>query len=196
MAKLFGSLLVCICLGYASLSFAQVNGSDQPASSNDRPIQQAVFSDLRPPYLATAAGTSTNVTGSGPDALAMFAPEPIAPSNGSISPKMQRPIPEPPTPRFFDRQFKMLTALSIAATTADIESTLHCSQSCREVNPLYGAHPTRARLYGINAPFLVGELMISRMVRKRLPGRKLWMVPSLSLSASHMFGVASNLRAR
>jgi hypothetical protein len=79
--------------------------------------------------------------------------------------------------------------------TADLESTVHCSQ-CRELNPLYGLHPTRARLYGINAPFLAGQLMISRMLRKRFPEGKSWMIPSLTMSAAHMVGVASNLNAR
>jgi hypothetical protein len=109
---------------------------------------------------------------------------------------MQPPFAEQPTPPLFDRKFKILTALSIVTMTADLESTLHCAQSCREVNPLYGSHPTRARLYGINAPFVVGELMISRMLRKRVPEGKSWTFPALAVSAAHLVGVASNLRAR
>jgi hypothetical protein len=38
--------------------------------------------------------------------------------------------------------------------------------------------------------------MVSRMLRKRLPEGKSWMIPSLSMSAAHMVGVASNLHAR
>jgi hypothetical protein len=196
MAKVAGSLLVCFLLGYAPFSFSQLNGIDRPPSSNDRPILEVVFSDLRPPNLAPTAAMSTSVTGTGTDVLAIFTLAPIAPiiiNNGGV--KIQPLITERPTPRVFDRKFKMLTALSIATMMADLESTLHCGQ-CREINPLYGAHPTRVRLYGINAPFLVGELMVSRMLRKRLPEGKSWMIPSLSMSAAHMVGVASNLHAR
>ncbi len=195
MAKVAGSLLVCFLLGSAPLSFSQLSGSDRPISSDDRPVREVVFSDLRPPYLATTAATSTIVTGTATNAFAMFAPAPIVPSSSSVGLKLQPSIPEQPTPRVFDGKFKVLAALSIATTTADLESTLHCS-TCREINPLNGAHPTRARLYGINAPLLAGELMMSRLLRKRSPERKLWTIPLVTTSAEHMFGVASNLRAR
>jgi len=196
MAKVAGSLLMCFLLGFATLSFSQLNGSDRPASSDGRPVREVVFSDLRPPYLATTAATSASVMGPGANAFAMFAPDPIAPSSSSVGLKMQPSIPERPTPRVFDGKFKVLAALSIATMTADLESTLHCSPTCREINPLNGSHPTRARLYGINAPLLISELLMSRVLRKRSPDRKLWTIPLLTTSVEHMFGVASNLRAR
>ena len=196
MAKVAGSLLVCFLLGSAPLSFSQLNGNDRSAFSDGRPVREVVFSDLRLPYLATTAATSTSVAGTGANTFAMFAPDPIAPSSSSARLKMQPSIPEQPAPRVFDGKFKVLAALSIATTTADLESTLHCSPTCREINPLNGSHPTRARLYGINAPLLVGELMMSRVLRKRSPDRKLWTIPLVTTSAEHMFGVASNLRAR
>lgn len=195
MMKLAGSLLLfvtlCAPLGFSQGERLEQQREDQVRPPAGRSAQGATSSDRQRPYFA--AGEAPKTTSN----LAMFARmEPIAPFSSSIvSHRLETTTPLE-EPRIIDRKFGILAALAIGSTVADLEATLHCPQPCREVNPLYGAHPTRARLYGTNAPFIVGGIMMSRLVRKRSPERRSWMVPSLSLTAGHMLGVASNLRAR
>jgi len=186
MAKLAGSLLlfVMVCTPF---SFPQGERGDPADPSAGR---SATSSDRQRLYLAAVETPKTmnNLT-------AFMRLEPIAPINSSMVSSRLEIMAAPAESRIVDWKFGILAALALGSTVADVESTLHCLQPCREVNPLYGAHPTRARLYGTNAPFLVGEIMMSRLVRKRSPERRLWMIPSLSLTMGHMLGVASNLRA-
>jgi hypothetical protein len=190
MAKLVGSLLLFVML-CAPFSFPQGERGDQADPSASRSTPWAMFSDCQRPYLAAeeTPKTTNNFT-------AFVRREPIAPFINSIVSSRLEITAAPVESRIVDWKFGILAALALGSTIADAEVTLHCPQPCREVNPLYGAHPTRARLYGTNAPFLVGEIMLSRLVRKRSPERRLWMIPSLSLTMGHMLGVASNLRAR
>jgi hypothetical protein len=175
----------------APFSFPQGERGDQADPSAGRSVPGATFSDRQRPYLAAeeTPERTNNLT-------AFVRREPIAPLSSSIVSSRLEITAAPAEPRIVDWKFGILAALALGSTIADVEATLHCQQPCREVNPLYGAHPTRARLYGTNAPFLVGEIMMSRLVRKRSPERRLWMIPSLSLTMGHMLGVASNLRAR
>jgi hypothetical protein len=108
-------------------------------------------------------------------------------------------VPQPPKVRTFDHTFTLLAILSAAATVADIEMTANCLktvQNCRESNFLLGSDPGRARLYGVNVPIYAGQIMLSRVLRRRFPERKLWTIPLLSSAGTHAVGVASNLRVR
>ncbi len=96
----------------------------------------------------------------------------------------------------FNRPFAVLAAISAAAMVADIELTANCVRtagSCREANPLLGSDPRRARMYGLNVPIYMSEILLSRMLKRKLPERKLWMMPLLSLTSTHAIGAASNM---
>ena len=195
MAKLAGSLLGLLLLVCTPLSFSQISGSDQNAALAQRATKTVTTADPQRLYLAAAPSATIAGTETGKTNLTMFTPfEPVAPSSSSAGVKSEKPVPAARKSPILDRKFATLAAFSAASMLADIELTAHCS--CREVNPLYGSSPTRARLYAINAPFFVGEMMMSRMLRKKFPGSRLWLVPGLSSSAAHMAGVAANLRAR
>lgn len=142
-------------------------------------------------------------------------PSTLPDTNSPIMAYALRPVPPAPlaprmnflvenTPRSaeahkFNRTFVFLATLSAAATVADIELTANClktNRNCRETNPLLGSDPSRARLYGVNVPILAGQMMLSRMLQRRFPQRKLWMAPFISTTGTHVVGVASNLWAR
>jgi hypothetical protein len=120
--------------------------------------------------------------------------EAVAPRTNFIM--IKRPISQP---RTFDRAFVILAAVSAATAVADIELTANCLKTvvnCREGNPFMGSDPSRARLYGMNIPFYVGEIVLSRMLRRRFPERKTWTMPLLSATGMHAVGISSNMRAR
>lgn len=94
------------------------------------------------------------------------------------------------------RSFAILATVSAATTVADIELSVNCMRTvvnCREANPLMGSDPSRARLYGVNVPIYVGQVVLSRMLKRKFPERKLWLMPLLSLTGTHAAGVASNI---
>ena len=120
---------------------------------------------------------------------------PLAPSTNFWVENPSRPA----TVRSSNRTFMLLATVSAAAMVADVELTANCVKTvskCREGNPLMGSDPSRARLYGVNVPIYAGEMMLSRMFRRKYPERKLWMLPVLSLTGSHVAGAASNASVR
>lgn len=122
--------------------------------------------------------------------------KPLAPGPSFI---IERTTPAPVKPRVFDRTFAFLTVMAAAATVADVELTANClktAANCRESNPLMGKDPSRGRMYGVNVPIFAGEMMVSRMLRRKSPERKSWMMPPLALTGMHTVGAASNLWAR
>ncbi len=109
-----------------------------------------------------------------------------------------RAIPQGKSPTF-DRSFAILAMVSAATMVADIELTANCMRTvvnCRELNPLLGSDPSRARLYGVNVPIYMSGVVLSRMLKRKFPERKLWMMPLLSLTGTHASGVASNMWSR
>jgi hypothetical protein len=100
--------------------------------------------------------------------------------------------------RTLDRQFLLLHTLSAVALVADLESTVRSLQGqtkAAELNPLFGAHPTRARLYGVAVPLNALSFYLSYRYKKREPGRGLWKVgPGLTI-AVHTAAVINNLAA-
>jgi len=93
-----------------------------------------------------------------------------------------------------DRKFWTVTGLAAAATVSDIEVTAHALQNpnCSEHNPLFGSHPSRAKMYGVSVPATAAYGLVGYFLKKR--GVKVWAVPQLSLTAGH--GTGSALSAR
>ena len=56
--------------------------------------------------------------------------------------------------KVLDKKFWLATLVIVGTTLLDVESTAHCvgNHTCAEGNPIYGKHPTRARMYAIKAP--------------------------------------------
>jgi hypothetical protein len=98
--------------------------------------------------------------------------------------------------RTMDRQFILLNALSTVALVADVEATIHAvggETKANEVNPVFGAHPTRARLYGITLPLNALSFYLSYHAKKTMPKRRIWEIgPGLSI-AVHTGAAINNL---
>ena len=92
------------------------------------------------------------------------------------------------------RGFMLLSATAVVSTVADIELTAHClatNPNCREANPLFGSHPSRARMYAIAMPMTAAQIWFSNHLRKKHPERKLWMLPTISVTVVHSLGAMS-----
>jgi hypothetical protein len=100
--------------------------------------------------------------------------------------------------RVLDRKFILLQSLSTVALLADIETTAHAVAAqprATELNPLFGAHPTRARLYGISVPLNALSFFLSYRAKKAEPKRRLWIIgPGVSI-AVHSSAAINNLIA-
>lgn len=139
--------------------------------------------------------------------LTSFAEEvPSAPARQSAMlsaavPALVQPIvvvPSKPRPTS-TKKFWALTAFSAAMTVADIELTQNCLatvRGCYETDPIYGTHPSRARMYAINVPVnaAVSYLSYKTMRGKRLS--KMWAWPQLALTGTHFGGVVTNIATR
>lgn len=96
----------------------------------------------------------------------------------------------------FDRQFILLHTLSTVALVADLETTaydLGGQSKFAELNPLFGQHPTRARLYGIAVPLNALSFYVSYRYKKSAPGRSLWKLGPGLLIAVHTAATVNNL---
>ena len=97
-----------------------------------------------------------------------------------------------------DRNLILLHAFSAAALVEDLETTVRGVQgqaNRAELNPLFGAHPTRARLYGIAVPLNVLSFYVSYHYKKIEPGSRLWKLgPGISI-AVHTAAAINNLVA-
>lgn len=107
-------------------------------------------------------------------------------------------VPRKPKPTS-TKKFWAVTAFSAAMTVADIELTQNCLatvRGCYETDPIYGTHPSRARMYAINVPInaAVSYLSYKTMTGKRLT--RMWAWPQLALTATHFGGVVTNITTR
>ena len=95
-----------------------------------------------------------------------------------------------------DREFILLHSLSAVALVADLETTAHLftgQPKATELNPLFGKHPTRARLYGIAVPLDALSFYMSYRAKKAQPKRSLWRItPGVSI-AVHSAAAINNL---
>ena len=99
--------------------------------------------------------------------------------------------------KVFDRKFFVLAGVAAAATAFDVTTTSRCMSTyvdCREGNPLLGAHPSTARLYGVSFSILGGQLFASAWLRRKTPNGKLWMAPPIITAAGHGMAAVLNLR--
>lgn len=97
------------------------------------------------------------------------------------------------------KAFWVLTAATAAVSMADVELTQHVQSEyseLREWNPLYGPHPSRARMYSIVAAENVGCAYLALWLRhgKHRRLRKLWFVPQAILLGAHGKGIVVNWR--
>lgn len=92
-----------------------------------------------------------------------------------------------------DRNFWLLTGVSVGLTVADIELTQHCIHKgmCHEGNPLVPT-TSRAKLYPLQFGLTAAQSYLAYRLKKK--GAKGWWLPQFSLSASHGVGVAFGLR--
>jgi hypothetical protein len=98
-------------------------------------------------------------------------------------------------PRTLDSRFILLQALSAVALVTDVETTVRDLQGSKsvELNPLFGQHPTRARLYGINVPLNLLSFYVSYRYKKREPQGRAWKVGPALFIAVHTAAAINNL---
>ena len=143
-------------------------------------------------FVLTLAGLAEEApSGPAPQSAMLSAAVPALVQPIVVVPKISKP---PST-----RKFWALTAFSAAMTVADIELTQNCLatvRGCYETDPLYGTHPSRARMYAINVPInaVVTYVSYKALTGKRLS--KLWTWPQLALTATHFGGVVTNITTR
>jgi hypothetical protein len=118
------------------------------------------------------------------NAFGQALPETPAPAayHRSIKPlsPLRPPLLETAKTKIVSRPFLLLSGAAVGAAVLDIESTAHClanDPSCRDINPLFGNHPSRARLYGISMGVLGAQIFSSYSLRRAHPHSKLWMAP-------------------
>jgi hypothetical protein len=96
-----------------------------------------------------------------------------------------------------DRKFILLQTFSTSALVADLETTAHVfagrQPKAIELDPLFGQHPTRARLYGIGVPLDAFIFYMSYHAKKAASNRRIWEIgPGLSI-AVHSAAAINNL---
>jgi len=92
-----------------------------------------------------------------------------------------------------DHQFWTLIAVTAGSALLDGETTIHGLQSARlrEMNPLLGSRPGRARFYGtVGAGDTALAYLAYRL--KRSGHDKLWKVPLVGASTVHLGGAINN----
>jgi hypothetical protein len=117
--------------------------------------------------------------------------------------KWQECLPVPQ--RTADRSWWALTAVSQAATIADIEVSVHelRQAGAAEANPLFGPHPGRARYYAVTEPLYALETYWSWRWKREDDGLRAagyeghrylhwWIAPAVNI-ASHGVGVSVTL---
>jgi hypothetical protein len=116
----------------------------------------------------------------------------MAPTAMAVEPSTNR------RPHTLDRKFILLHSLSTVALLTDLETTargIAATPKAAELNPLFGAHPTRARLYGIAVPLDALSFYLSYRAKKNEPKRSLWIIgPGVSI-AVHSAAAINNLIA-
>lgn len=144
--------------------------------------------------LPLAAQQPQNPLPDSPSHIAELQRPAAVPAIVASTPQRIRPSVTQENPSPHRRAFTLLSAVAVASTVADIEFTAHClatNPRCREANPLYGSHPSRARMYAIAMPMTAAQIWFSNHLRKKHPERKLWMLPTLSVTVVHSLGAAS-----
>jgi hypothetical protein len=127
------------------------------------------------------------------------APEPITPSTpqpllNSGSSSLRIVPPAAGAQRVADRQYWTLVAFTAGSAVLDGETTIRGLQTPgrREMNPLLGSHPDRARFYAtVGATDAAFSYLAYRL--KRGGHDKLWKLPLLGAGTVHLGGAINNL---
>lgn len=164
--------------------------TDQPATSTLRSTEKAPFNYIRTLHaeaLSQSSARSADADTTSPTVLSpTLSAEPAMSPSGNEMHGVYRThfaaptlLMEPNDNKWhtLDRKFILFSLLSTAATIADAETTargLKANPNATELNPLFGKHPTRARLYGISIP--ANSLLIywSYHFKKVAPRRNAW----------------------
>lgn len=97
-------------------------------------------------------------------------------------------------PKTVDRQFVLLNSFVFLATAADAETSLHAVHlGLREVNPIFGSHPTRTEYYSVGTGLDLLTVYLSYHYKRISPSRTLWKAFPLSTIAVHSFDTVFNL---
>jgi hypothetical protein len=105
----------------------------------------------------------------------------------------------PPRGRTLDKKFWLLTAATASVTVVDVQLTqyyLHRDPWRRELNPIFGPHPSRARMYATVAAENLGAAYLAYRLKKsqhrRL--RRLWWLPQTLVITGHGVGLVVTVR--
>lgn len=87
--------------------------------------------------------------------------------------------------KLFDRKMIIAGLTMLVGEIADNETTMAVlarNRHAHEVNPFYGAHPTRLRIYSIGTAltglmFIGSVAALERAIRTGHPDSKVWLVP-------------------
>jgi len=140
----------------------------------------------------SAAISATEPLISAPEPIVSSAPQPLVSSSRS---NIRIVPPTAAEPRVADRQFWTLVTFTAGSAVFDGETTIRGLQTPgrREMNPLLGSHPDRARFYAtVGATDTAMAYLAYRL--KRGGHDKLWKMPLLGASSVHLGGAINNLR--
>jgi hypothetical protein len=98
-----------------------------------------------------------------------------------------------------DKKFWVLAGLQVAATFADFETTQWAQGKAprgAELNPLFGSHPGRARMYSIGLTLtgaqIYAQFRSKKLAERRGRFRKAWIVGGLLDTGVHTFLAVHN----
>lgn len=98
--------------------------------------------------------------------------------------------------RVADRSFIIASLFQIGATLGDVESTQYgLGRGAREVNPLFGSHPSRATQYAIAMPIAAAVVAWSYRLKRSAPHSPRWLIPQLVSGAVHTGALCHNFTA-
>lgn len=128
---------------------------------------------------------------SAPEPIVSTASEPPAGSSHNSFHIAPAPAGEKPVA---DRQYWTLVAITAGAAVMDGETTMHGLETPgrRELNPLLGSHPDRARFYSTVGATDAGFAYLAYRL-KRGGHEKLWKAPLLGATTVHLGGAINNL---
>jgi hypothetical protein len=140
----------------------------------------------------TASATAAQPMISAPEPIVSTAPQPQFSSSRS---GLRILPPVAGERRVADRQFWTMVAFTAGSAVLDGESTIRGLQTPgrREMNPLLGSHPNRARFYATAGATDAALAYLSYRL-KRSGHDKLWKLPLLGASTVHLGGAVNNLR--
>jgi len=141
------------------------------------------------PVLSASMSTAEPMI-SAPEPIVSSAPQPLVSTRSAL----HIVPPAAGEQRVADRQFWTLVAFTASSAVLDGETTIRGLQTPgrREINPLLGSHPDRARFYTtVGATDAAISYLAYRL--KRGGHDKLWKVPLLGAGAVHLGGAINNL---